>query len=180
MARHSARGDGHKRMIVSHTVKLTSPESTTLSISTLFWTSLLSLLIALLISFSKNFAMVRAFSVSSGILFPLISAILRQSRVSRKDSDLREFVRVTGASYAPLFSPLVKYCILKSNASSSREARRYLDKHLRLDIALQSYMNNRENAQTPSSTDLEKIFNKYKGVQFVLCCAGPLFPHAPP
>lgn len=62
--------------------------------------------------------------------------------VSRKDSDLREFVRVTGAS--------------------SREARRYLDKHLRLDIALQSYMNNRENAQTPSSTDLEKIFNKYK------------------
>lgn len=41
-------------------------------------------------------------------------------------------------------------------------------------------MNNRENAQTPPSTDLEKIFNKYKGVQFVLCCAGPLFPHAPP
>jgi hypothetical protein len=29
-------------------------------------------------------------------------------------------------------------------------------------------MNNRENAQTPSSADLEKVFNKYKGVQFVL------------
>ena len=60
---------------------------------------------------------------------------------------------------------LVSKC---SNASSSREARRYLDKHLRLDVALQSYMNNRENTQTPSSPDLEKIFNKYKGVQFVL------------
>lgn len=61
MVRHSAPGNGHKRMIVSPTVKLTSPESITLSISTLFWTSLLSLLIAVLISFSKNFAMVRAF-----------------------------------------------------------------------------------------------------------------------
>jgi hypothetical protein len=50
-------------------------------------------------------------SISSGILFPLISAIRRQSRVSRKDSDLREFVRVTGASYAPLFSPLINHCI---------------------------------------------------------------------
>jgi DCN1-like protein 1/2 len=84
----------------------------------------------------------RWWSFSSGIIFPLISAIFRQSRLSRKDSDLREFVRVTGAT--------------------SREARRYLDKHLRLDTALQSYMNTRENVPTPSSSELEKLFNKYK------------------
>ena len=48
---------------------------------------------------------------SSGILFPLISAVFRQSRVSRKDSDLREFVRVTGATYVLLFSPLLSTCI---------------------------------------------------------------------
>jgi hypothetical protein len=96
-------GMARKRMIVS--LSLTSPEPITLPISTLFWTSLLSLLIAVLISFFKNFAMVRCLSVSSGILFPLISAILRQSRVSRKDSDLREFVRVTGASYATSVQP---------------------------------------------------------------------------
>lgn len=92
-------------MIVS--LALTSPESITLSVSTLFWTSLLSLLIAVLILFFTNFAMVRVFPFHRGILFPLISAIFWQSRVSRKDSDLREFVRVTGASYAPLFSPLL-------------------------------------------------------------------------
>lgn len=162
-------GMTRKRMIVSLSLSLTSPESLTPSISTLFWTSLLSLFIAVLISFFKNITMVRAFPFHRGFYsFPLISAIFRQSRISRKDSDLREFVRVTGASYASLFTPLLSTCILKS-AYSSREARRYLDKHLRLDIALQSYTNNRENAQTPSSsTDLEKIFNKYKGVQFVL------------
>lgn len=104
-------GDARKRMIVSLSLALTSPESITLSISTLLWTSLLSLLIAALISFSKNFAMVSAFPFHRGILFPLISAIFRQSRVSRKDSDLREFVRVTGASYAPLFGSLLSTCI---------------------------------------------------------------------
>jgi hypothetical protein len=52
------------RMIVS--LSLTSPEPITLPISTLFWTSLLSLLIAVLISFSKNFAMVRAFPFRRG------------------------------------------------------------------------------------------------------------------
>ena len=109
----------------------------------------------------------RRWSFSSGNLFPLISAIFRQSRLSRKDSDLREFVRVTGATYVPLFSPPLSTCIRMSNAFSSREARRYLDKHLRLDTALQSYMNTRENAPTPSSSEVEKLFNKYKGVQLL-------------
>jgi hypothetical protein len=63
-------GDVHKRMIVSLSLALTSPESITLSISTLFWTSLLSLLIAALISSSKYFAMVCALSVSSGDFIP--------------------------------------------------------------------------------------------------------------
>ncbi len=52
-------GVARMRMIVS--LALTSPESITLSISTLFWTSLLSLFIVVLISFLTNFAMVRAF-----------------------------------------------------------------------------------------------------------------------
>jgi hypothetical protein len=55
---------------------------------------------------------------------------------------------------------------------SSREARRYLDKHVRLDVALQTYMNARETispaAPAPAATELEKIFNKYKGVQYFL------------
>jgi hypothetical protein len=50
-----------KWTIVSLSLPLTSPESITLSISTLFWTSFLSLLIAVLISSFKDFAMVRVF-----------------------------------------------------------------------------------------------------------------------
>jgi hypothetical protein len=45
-------------------LSLTPPEPTSLSISTIFWTALLSLLIAASISFLKNFTMVRAFSLS--------------------------------------------------------------------------------------------------------------------
>ena len=52
---------------------------------------------------------------------------------------------------------------------SSREAKRYLDKHPRLDLALQSYMNSKENGSissaSSSNSELEKVFNKYKGVQ---------------
>lgn len=47
-----------KRMIVS---LLTPPEPITLSLSSVFWAALLSLLIAASISFFKNFRMVRAF-----------------------------------------------------------------------------------------------------------------------
>jgi DCN1-like protein 1/2 len=61
----------------------------------------------------------------------------------RKEGDIREFVRATGAT--------------------TREARRYLDKHLRLDIAVESYLNSREiGSPTPSSSQLEKLFNQYK------------------
>ena len=52
--------------IVLLSLPLTSPESITLSISTLFWTSLLSLLIAALISSFQNFAMVRVFPFHRG------------------------------------------------------------------------------------------------------------------
>ncbi|KAF8266045.1 defective in Cullin neddylation protein 1 [Lactarius quietus] len=45
----------------------------------------------------------------------------------------------------------------------TREARRYLDKHMRLDIAVESYLNSREiGLPAPSSSQLEKIFNQYK------------------
>jgi hypothetical protein len=59
---------------------------------------------------------------------------------------------------------------LNTICRSSQEAKRYLDKHLRLDIALQSYMNGRENgtaspASSSPNSELEKVFNKYKGVQ---------------
>ncbi|KAH9957755.1 defective in Cullin neddylation protein 1 [Russula dissimulans] len=60
------------------------------------------------------------------------------------DNDVREFVRVTGAT--------------------SREARRYLEKQPRLDFAIQAYLNAKE-AVSPapsSSSELEKLFNKYK------------------
>lgn len=77
-----------------------------------------------------------------------------------------------------LCSVPLSICIRKLNASSSREARRYLDKHLRLDTALQSYMSNRENTSTPSSNELEKLFNKYKGVQLVpAALACPFLTH---
>ncbi|KAI0297872.1 defective in Cullin neddylation protein 1 [Multifurca ochricompacta] len=67
------------------------------------------------------------------------------SRSSRKDNDIREFVKITGAT--------------------SREAKRYLDKHQRLDIAIDSYLTSRENLPpAPSSSQLEKVFNHYKGV----------------
>jgi hypothetical protein len=57
-------GIHRKWMIVS--LALTSPESITLSISTLFWASLLSLLVVVLITFLTNFAMVRAFPLHQG------------------------------------------------------------------------------------------------------------------
>ena len=77
-----------------------------------------------------------------------------------------------------LCSVPLSICIRKPNASSSREARRYLDKHLRLDTALQSYMSNRDNTSTPSSNELEKLFNKYKGVQLVpAALACPFLTH---
>jgi DCN1-like protein 1/2 len=54
---------------------------------------------------------------------------------------------------------------------STREARRYLDKHLRLDIAVESYLNSREiGSPTPSSSQLEKLFNQYKGVPLCSIC----------
>lgn len=59
--------DGRKWTIVSLSLPLTSPESITLSISTLFWTSLISLLIAVLISSFKDFAMVRVFPFHRGL-----------------------------------------------------------------------------------------------------------------
>lgn len=73
--------------------------------------------------------------------------------------------------------PLREFVSESPNASSSREARRYLDKHLRLDTALQSYMNTRENVPTPSSNELEKLFNKYKGVQLVPAVSAHLCAH---
>ena len=100
--------------------------------------------------------------------------LLRQSRGSRKDSDLREFVRVTGATYVQLSIPIPLVCPKKNHTTnticpSSREAKRYLDKHPRLDLALQSYMNSKENGSVSSASssysELEKVFNKYKGVQ---------------
>jgi hypothetical protein len=69
-------------------------------------------------------------------------------------------------------SPAIEFVSEKNEqlSFSSREARRYLDKHVRLDVALQSYMNAREaiapTAAAPVATELEKIFNKYKGVQY--------------
>jgi hypothetical protein len=39
-------------------------------------------------------------------------------------------------------------------------------------------MSNRENASTPSSNELEKLFNKYKGVQLVpAALAYPFLTH---
>ena len=52
---------GMSRMWMIVSLALTSPESITLSVSTLFWTSLLSLFIAVLISFLTSFAMVCPF-----------------------------------------------------------------------------------------------------------------------
>jgi len=93
-----------------------------LSISTIFWTTFLSLVIAVSISFFKNLTM---------------------SRSSRKDGEIREFAKLTGAT--------------------TRDARRYLDRHRHLDIAVEAYKNARENLSlTPSSGQLEKVFNKYK------------------
>ena len=65
-------------MIVSFL--LTPPEPITLSLSSVFWTALLSLLIAAFISFFKNFRMVRAspFVVGGGrFLGDFIPAHLR-------------------------------------------------------------------------------------------------------
>ena len=107
-------------------------------------------------------------SVSSGSFVPAhlrhhpaVSDLQKGQRPQRVRQGHRSLV------CAPVNSPHYLYPRVLV-ASSSREARRYLDKHLRLDIALQSYMNNRENAQTPSSIELEKLFNIYKGLQFVL------------
>ncbi|KAH9966382.1 hypothetical protein BGW80DRAFT_736621 [Lactifluus volemus] len=90
------------------------------SLSIVFWTAFLSLLVAVSISFFKNLTM---------------------SRSSRKDGDIREFVKLTGATV--------------------REAKRYLDKHRHLDSAMEAYMNGREN-MTPAPGQLEKVFNQYK------------------
>lgn len=76
----------------------------------------------------------------------------------------------------PLIAPVSEP---KNNQfTSSREAKRYLDKHLRLDIALQSYMNARESPAS-SSNELEKLFNKYKGrPTLVRVPAVPIFVHS--
>jgi hypothetical protein len=102
-SRHVPASSGAaRRMIVS-----LSPVPIALSISSVFWTALLSLLIVLFISFFSKFTMVRAFALSFPIIIPAHFRHLRQSRSSRKHVDVREFVRATGATYAPLFSPSI-------------------------------------------------------------------------
>ncbi|KAI0000770.1 hypothetical protein BJV74DRAFT_113240 [Russula compacta] len=111
-SRHVPASSGAaRRMIVS-----LSPVPIALSISSVFWTALLSLLIALFILFFNKFTMVRAeFALLFPIIIPAHFRHLRQSRSSRKDVDVREFVRATGATYAPLFQPPYSTCIRTEN-----------------------------------------------------------------